>query len=99
MKDKFNIIIGVLIIFCIIVLFLLFFDNQEEQIVNPPTLSLNPQVIVMKVGETKTITPIVNNLSNYTIEWQSDNIRPRLCIPYNSSKAWHNLKRRIQYKE
>ncbi len=75
MKDKFNIIIGILIISCIVVLILLYIDNQEEEkAVIPPTLSLNPQVIVMKVGETRSVYPTVNNLSDYTIEWQSDNI-------------------------
>ena len=74
MKDKFNIIIGILIISCVIVLILLLTDKEEEKIVNPPTFSLNPQVIVMKVGETKTINPVVNNLSNYIIDWQSDNM-------------------------
>ena len=55
MKDKLNILMGFLILACVVVIVLLFTGESEEKIDLKPTLSLNPSVIVMKIGETRVI--------------------------------------------
>ena len=73
MKDKFNIIIGILVVSCIIVIILLFMGDDTSIVKQPPTISFNGGVIVLKVGESKKLTPVVTNLDNYTITWTSSN--------------------------
>ena len=74
MKDKLNILMGFLILACVVVIILLFTGESEDKVDLKPTLSLNPSVIVMKIGETRVINYTVTNLDKYTIRWQSDNL-------------------------
>ena len=74
MKDKLNILMGFLILACVVVIILLFTGESEDKVDLKPTLSLNPSVIVMKIGETRVINYTVTNIEKYTIRWQSDNL-------------------------
>jgi len=73
MKDKYNIIIGTLIVLCIVIIVFLFMGNNNSSVKNPPTIYFNGGAIVLKVGESKELKPIVTNLDNYTITWTSSN--------------------------
>ena len=65
---------GFLILACVVVIILLFTGESEDKVDLKPTLSLNPSVIVMKIGETRVINYTVTNIEKYTIRWQSDNL-------------------------
>ena len=73
MKDKFNIIIGILVVLCIVIIVFLFMGNDNPIVNNPPTISFNGGAVVLKVGESKELKPVVTNLDNYTVTWTSSN--------------------------
>ena len=73
MKDKFNIIIAILVVLCIIVIIFLFMGDSDVITKKTPTINFNGGALVLKVGESKELKPIVTNLDNYTITWTSSN--------------------------
>ena len=73
MKGKFNIIMYGLILLCIIVVIFLFTGTKEEKKELSPTITFNGGVVVLKIGETKELKPVINNISNYTLSWNSSN--------------------------
>ncbi len=69
MKDKYNIVIGILA-FLIISIGIYFVIPINKKV---PTISYNQTTITMRVGDTKKIEPTVTNLDNYSLEWLSSN--------------------------
>ena len=47
--------------------------NDNPIVNNPPTISFNGGAVVLKVGESKELKPVVTNLDNYTVTWTSSN--------------------------
>ena len=69
LKARKSIIIPIVLLLCIIILVILVFRRNNVI----PTISFDESQITMHVGEYKEISPIVKNIDNYTLSWQSSN--------------------------
>ncbi|MBP5683811.1 MAG: Ig-like domain-containing protein [Bacilli bacterium] len=73
MKDKYNIIIAIMVFLCVVIIAFLFIGNEESTVNTKPTIYFNGGTIVLKVGESRELKPVVTNLDNYTVSWNSSN--------------------------